>query len=142
MPDEESFENAVIADMRAHDGLVTAGPLAGDPLLIMTSTGAKTGAPRRAILTHSRDGDDYVVAGTAGGSPTDPAWLSNVQAKPDVEVEVGNRTYQATARIVEETDRERLWDRHVERNPRFAAYPAQVGRVIPMARITLGDEQG
>jgi deazaflavin-dependent oxidoreductase (nitroreductase family) len=115
--------------------------LVGDPLLIMTSTGAKTGAPRRAILTHSRDGDDYVVAGTAGGAPTDPAWLSNIQAKPEVEVEVGNRTYAATARIVDEPDREPLWARHIERNPRFGAYPAQVGRIIPMARITLGDEK-
>lgn len=142
MPDEESFENALIADMRSHDGAVTAGPLVGDPLLIMTSTGARTGAPRRAILTYSRDGDDYVVAGTAGGSPTDPAWLSNIGTNPAVEVEVGNRTYRATARIVDEADREQLWDRHVERNPRFGAYPAQVGRIIPMARITLGDAKG
>lgn len=142
MPDEESFENALIADMRAHDGSVTAGPLVGDPLLIMTSTGARTGAPRRAILTYSRDGEDYIVAGTAGGSPIDPAWLSNISVRPQVEVEVGNRIYGATARIVDEADRGQLWDRHVERNPRFAAYPAQAGRVIPMTRIILGDQKG
>ena len=51
MPDTNDFENALLADMRAHDGQVTSGPMAGHPLLIMTSTGAQTGEPRRAILT-------------------------------------------------------------------------------------------
>jgi hypothetical protein len=68
----DPWEEALLADMRAHDGAVTQGQLAGHPLLVMTSIGAKSGEPRRAILTFSRDGDDY-VAGTAGGSPTDPA---------------------------------------------------------------------
>lgn len=138
--DANAWENALIEDMREHGGEVTTGPLAGDPLLIMTSTGAKTGEPRRAILTYSRDGDDYVVAGTAGGSPTDPAWIANIAADPNVEVEVATRTFRATARIVDEADRAQLWDQHVARNPRFAAYPSQVDRVIPMARITLDDE--
>ena len=80
--DRDAFENAMIEDMRAHGGAVTSGPLAGHPLLIMTSTGAKSGEPRRAILTYSEDGGDYVVAGTAGGSPTTPAWVHNVEADP------------------------------------------------------------
>ena len=61
------WEDDLIADIRAHGGAVTAGPLAGHPLLIMTSTGARTGESRRAILTFSRDGGDYVVAGTQAG---------------------------------------------------------------------------
>ena len=64
--DRDAFENAMIEDMRAHDGVVTSGPLAGHPLLILTSTGAKSGEPRRAILTFTQDAGDYVVAGTAG----------------------------------------------------------------------------
>jgi deazaflavin-dependent oxidoreductase (nitroreductase family) len=75
-----TFEDDMIADMRAHGGAVTAGPLAGHPLLIMTSVGAKSGQSRRAILTFSRDGSDYVVAGTASGSKSDSAWLRNVHA--------------------------------------------------------------
>lgn len=71
--DESAFEDGLIADMRAHGGAVTGGPLKGHPLLIMNSTGARTGEPRRTILTWSRDGNDYVVAGTAGGSTKDPA---------------------------------------------------------------------
>ncbi|HEV8699252.1 MAG TPA: nitroreductase/quinone reductase family protein, partial [Candidatus Limnocylindrales bacterium] len=124
----------LIADMRAHGGAVTIGPLAGDPLLIMTSKGARTGQPRRAILTFSRDDGDYVVAGTKGGAPTDPAWVRNVQANPRVSVEAEGRTFEATASVAG-ADRDRLWERHVQTIPKFADYPAQTGRVIPMVRL-------
>jgi deazaflavin-dependent oxidoreductase (nitroreductase family) len=123
--------------MRAHDGAVTTGPMKGHPLLIMTSQGAKTGKPRQAILTWSRDGADYVVAGTAGGSPKDPSWLQNIETNPDVTVEIGNRTFPATARIAGSDERARLWDQHVAALPWFAAYPQQTGRDIPMVRLTL-----
>jgi deazaflavin-dependent oxidoreductase (nitroreductase family) len=132
----DPWEAALIADMRAHDGSVTTGPLAGHPLLIMTSTGRKSGRPRRAILTYSRDGEDYVVAGTAGGAPTAPAWVSNVRLEPRVTVEIGNRLLPATATIVEGTERDRLWDAHARALPWFAEYPEKTGRVIPMIRLT------
>ena len=136
MTDVSNFEDQLISEMRAHGGEVTAGPLAGHPLLIMTHTGARSGAERRAILTYHRDGDDYIVAATAGGSRTDPAWLHNLEADPDVNIEVGNRRFDATASIVEGGDRDRLWDDHVQALPWFADYPAQTGRVIPIVRIT------
>jgi deazaflavin-dependent oxidoreductase (nitroreductase family) len=135
--DPNAFEDAIIEDMRAHDGAVTTGPLAGDPLLVMTSTGARTGEPRRALLTFTRDGDAYVVAGTAGGSPTEPAWLHNIRANPDVTVEAENRVSRARASRADGADRDRLWERHVDALPKFAAYPEQSGRVIPMVRLTL-----
>ena len=134
--DRDAFENAMIADMRAHDGVVTSGPLAGHPLLIMTTTGAKSGEPRRAILTWSEDGGDYVVAGTAGGSTTTPAWVHNVEAHPDVAIEVQNRTGAATATVIADgPERDRLWDQHVAKLPNFADYPKQTGRLIPMIRL-------
>lgn len=138
-PDPNAWENALISDIRAHEGKVTTGPLAGESLLLMTSKGARTGQPRRAILNFSRDGDAYVVAGTAGGSPTDPAWVSNVQVYPDVEVEIGSETFQATASVADADEQKRLWNLHVATYPRFAAYPEKTGRVIPMVRITLAD---
>jgi len=135
--DRDAFENAMIADMRAHDGVVTSGPLAGHPLLIMTSTGAKSGEPRRAILTWSQDAGDYVVAGTAGGSTVTPAWVHNVEANPDVTIEVENHPAAATASVIADgPERDRLWDQHVAKLPNFAAYPDQTGRVIPMIRLT------
>jgi deazaflavin-dependent oxidoreductase (nitroreductase family) len=135
---EMSFEDAIVADMRAHGGAVTTGPLAGHPILIMTSRGAKTGEPRRALLTYSRDGDNYVVAGTAGGSPKDPKWVRNLQANPDVDVEINLAKSAATATLIlDGPERDRLWAQHVVRLPHFAAYPEQIGRVIPMVRLTL-----
>ena len=130
-----AWEEALIAEMRANHGEVRSGPLAGHPLLLMTAIGAKSGLPRRSILTWSRDGDAYVVAGTAGGAPTDPAWVANVRANPEVTIEVANETSPAVATIVEGPERDRLWDAHVEALPWFGDYPAQAGRAIPMIRL-------
>ena len=136
-PDPSAWEDSLIAEMRANDGEVRGGPLAGHPLLVLTNTGAKTGESRRAILTYHKDGDDYVVAGTAGGSPITPAWVHNVEANPDVSIEVENKQVGATASVVDDrAERDRLWTDHVERLPWFADYPSQTGRVIPMIRLT------
>jgi deazaflavin-dependent oxidoreductase (nitroreductase family) len=132
----KTFEDVLIADMRAHGGAVTSGPLAGHPLLIMTSTGARSGQPRLAILTYSLDAGDYVVAGTAGGSPTTPSWVHNLERHPRVEIEVNTQRQSATARIVDGAERDRLWQQHVAALPWFAEYPAKSGRVIPMIRLT------
>ena len=134
-----AWEDALIAEMRANDGKVLAGPLAGHPLLLMTAIGARSGQPRRSILTYSRDGEAYVVAGTAGGAPTDPAWVANVQANPEVVLEVGNQTVPAVATLVDGPERDTLWERHVQALPWFADYPAQSGRRIPMIRLTPKD---
>lgn len=137
MTDVKDWEDQLIAELRANDGKVTSGPLAGHPLLVMSSRGARTGEGRRAILTYHRDGDDYVVAGTAGGSKKDPAWIHNLEADPDVDIEVGKAQFDAKASIVQnEAERQRLWDDHVRALPWFADYPAQTGRVIPMVRLT------
>ena len=136
--DEASFETALIDDMRAHGGAVTSGPLKGHPLLIMTSTGAKSGEPRRAILTYSRDGGDYIVAGTAGGSPTTPAWVHNLRQNPDPTVELNLETHSAHATVIDSgPERDRLWEQHVAALPNFAPYPEQSGRLIPMIRLRL-----
>ena len=135
-PDPNSFENALIDDMRANGGKVTSGPLAGHPLVIVTSKGAKSGEPRRAILTFSRDGDDLVVAGSAGGAPTDPAWIRNVRADPDVQLEADNQRFDATANVVDGEEHDRLWDQHVESLPHFADYPNTAQRTIPVVRLT------
>jgi deazaflavin-dependent oxidoreductase (nitroreductase family) len=135
MTDGNPFEDQLIAEMRANDGKVVSGPLAGHPLLIMTSRGAKTGAQRRSILTYHRHGEDYVVAGTAGGSKTDPSWVHNLEKDADVTIEVGNEQFGATATFIDGAERVRLWADHVKALPWFADYPAQTGRVIPIVRL-------
>jgi deazaflavin-dependent oxidoreductase (nitroreductase family) len=135
--DRTAFEDQMIADLRAHDGVASQGPLAGQSLLIMTSTGAKSGLERRAILTWSRDDGDYVVAGTAGGSSTEPAWVENVRRHPEVMVEAEGRVTAATGRVIEAgPERDRLWAQHVALLPNFAEYPKKTGRVIPVVRLT------
>jgi deazaflavin-dependent oxidoreductase (nitroreductase family) len=131
-----TFEDDVIADLRAHGGRPSVGPLAGQPLMLLWTTGAKSGATRRSILTYSRDGDSYIVVGSNGGSKANSHWVSNIAANPRVTIEVDNRTQAAHAEIVDEPERTRLWDRHVEALPNFAAYPDKAGRVIPVIRIT------
>lgn len=132
-----AWEESLIADFRANGGRPSEGPLAGHPLMLLFSTGARSGERRRSILTYSRDGDAFVVAGTAGGGPKTPAWIANVAADPDVSIEVANETFDVTATIAEGAERDRLWDQHVEQLPWFGAYPATVtNRVIPVVRLT------
>ena len=134
---DNAWEEQLIADIRANGGRPSSGPLAGHPLMLMYSTGAKSGQRRRSILTYSRDGDDYIVAGTNGGNPDHhPSWLANVEADPNVTLEVGNQEMDATAAQVDELERARLWDNHVAQLPWFGAYPEKItGRTIPVIRI-------
>lgn len=131
------WEAGLIADLRANGGRPSQGPLAGHPLLLMYSTGSKSGQRRRSILTYSRDGEDYIVAGTASGSPKPPAWVANVSADPSVNLEAANEAFDATASIVEGAERDRLWEQHVAQLPWFRNYDEQIsGRTIPVVRLT------
>jgi deazaflavin-dependent oxidoreductase (nitroreductase family) len=131
-----AWEDALIADLREHDGRPSQGPLAGHPIMVLYSTGAKSGERRRAILTYSRDGDAYVVAGSAGGSPVDPSWVRNVAVHPDVTIEIGKDEFPARASIIDGAEHDRLWDAHVQALPWFGDYPEKAGRSIPIIRLT------
>ncbi len=133
--DPEAWTRNMMEEIRTHGGHLTSGPLAGRDLMVLTTTGARTGEPREAIVTYSRDGDAYVVAGSKNGAPTDPAWFNNLRAHPDVTVETGGRLIHARAEEATGTERDRLWRQHVERNPEFGGYPEKAGRVIPVARL-------
>lgn len=134
--DKEAFEEQVINDMREHGGVISSGPMAGTRLLALTTTGARTGQRRRALLFFSKDGADYIIAGTASGAPRDPAWLHNLEANPTASVEVDGRQFEATAMIADGDERARLWQRHLEVQPQLAEHAEQAGRTIPMVRLT------
>jgi len=134
--DANAWEEALLADLRAHGGRPSSGPLAGQPLLVLYTKGAKSGKQRRSILTYSRDGGDFIVTGSKGGAPTHPAWFLNLQAEPNVTVEIGNETFPATAIVETGAERDRLWAQHVRELPNFGEYPAKTeGRVIPTIRL-------
>jgi deazaflavin-dependent oxidoreductase (nitroreductase family) len=125
----------LISMLRDNNGEVPAGPMAGRPLLILTTKGAKSGTPRQAVLTFTRDDGRYVVTATAGGSPIAPNWYHNLLANPAVQVEAKGETFNATATEAPPAERERLWALHVAARPEFADYPETSGRTIPV--ITL-----
>jgi len=134
--DPHAFTLALLADLRANDGVATSGPMAGRHLLILTTKGAKTGEPREAILASTRDGDAYVVAGSKGGSPQHPSWFKNLEADPIVKIEADGKVLEAKAVVAAGAERDVLWDRHVAALPAFGDYLGKTeGRVIPMIRL-------
>lgn len=137
MREVNPWEEELIADVRANGGTPASGPLAGHPIMLLFSTGAKSGERRRSIVTYSRDGDGYVIAGTNGGNKDrHPAWYANLVADPAATVEVANRTFPVTAATSEGADRDRLWAQHVAQLPWFGKYEEQItGRTIPVVRL-------
>ncbi|MEO5841861.1 MAG: nitroreductase family deazaflavin-dependent oxidoreductase [Acidimicrobiales bacterium] len=130
-PDFNAFNRKVIAEFRENDGVVT-GPFAGSPLLLLTTTGAKTGAERTTPLVHTRDGDRVVVIASKGGAPSHPDWFRNLSANPGVTVELPGDTFQAQARVAEGEERDRLYRAQAELMPNFDQYAAKTDRLIPV----------
>jgi deazaflavin-dependent oxidoreductase (nitroreductase family) len=130
--DREAFTRMLIDDMRSHGGQVTMGPMAGRPLMVLTTKGAKTGEQRTAIVTYTRDGNRYVIAASKSGAPNHPSWYHNLRANPEVTVEVGGETFKARATVTTGEERDRLWEQHAAQRPEFREYPKKTDRVIPM----------
>jgi len=111
------------------------------PMLLLHTTGRKTGRPRTAALLYYRDRDDYVVVGSKGGSDTPPAWLLNLKAIPDVGVQVGTRRLAANARVASDEQQRRLWPEVARLWPQYGRYQSQTRRRIPLVILRpLGPE--
>ena len=130
--DPEAWTRNLIADMRAHGGRPSSGPMAGKPLMVLTSTGAKTGEKRTAVVTYHKDGDRWVIAASKSGADEHPQWYHNLKANPDATIEVDNEVLPARATEMTGAERDRLWDEHVAQLPEFGEYPKKTDRLIPM----------
>jgi F420H(2)-dependent quinone reductase len=111
----------------------------GVPTLLLRTTGRRSGATRTNGLVYARDGDDYLVVASNGGAERAPAWLHNLRANPDVEIQVGREREKGTARVVEPSDPgyERLWKIVNENNrDRYSAYQEKTSRPIPVVALT------
>ena len=111
----------------------------GVPCLLLRTTGRRSGKSRTSALVYARDGEDYIVVASLGGSDTAPAWLHNVRAQPHVGVQVGRDRFAAVATVVErgEADYDRLWRLMNEVNRgRYDGYQAKTSRPIPLVRLT------
>ena len=111
----------------------------GVPCLLLRTTGRRTGRSRTSALVYARDGADYVVVASLGGSDRAPAWLHNVRADPHVGVQVGRERFPAVATVLERgtADYARLWRSVNDVNrSRYDAYQAKTSRPIPLVRLT------
>jgi deazaflavin-dependent oxidoreductase (nitroreductase family) len=130
-----SWNERVIEDFRANGGRVTFRPYVDANLLLLTSTGAGSGAPHVAPLGYTRDGDRYVVVGSNSGRPVNADWVANVRANPDVTVELGREAFNARGRVEEGAERDRLFAAHVAALPHFARYQAMTERQLPVVTL-------
>lgn len=135
--DLNDFNRNLIADLRAHGGRATGGPFEGRPVLILTTTGAKTGELRESPLVYSQQGDRLVIAASKAGADTHPAWYHNLVANPEVTVEVLGERYAARAKVYAEAneERRRIYDEHAKLGPAFKEYEAKTSRVIPAVAL-------
>ena len=111
----------------------------GRPTLLLRTTGRRSGVRRTNALVYAGDGDDYVVAASKGGDDKAPAWLHNLTAEPNVEVQLGRERRPAKARVVSRGDPEfdRLWRLVNENNGgRYDAYQAKTERQIPVVVLS------
>jgi deazaflavin-dependent oxidoreductase (nitroreductase family) len=132
MPDTvDDFNEALIEEFRANGGKV-GGMFEGRDLLLLHTTGAKTGRRRVNPVAYRRDGDRVAVFGTKGGADTHPDWYHNVRAHPDASVELGSERFDVTARIAEGEERDRIWADQKAEIPAFAEYEKKTERVIPV----------
>jgi deazaflavin-dependent oxidoreductase (nitroreductase family) len=122
---------AIIDEFRANGGKV-GGQFEGAPMLLLHTTGAKTGKERVNPLVYATDGDNLVVFASKAGAPTHPDWYHNLVANPDVTAEVATDTVLMRARVAEGDERERIWSRQVQVMPGFAEYQANTSRTIPV----------
>jgi deazaflavin-dependent oxidoreductase (nitroreductase family) len=126
------FNQQLIEHFRANSGRILEGPFKGAPILLLGTTGARSGKPRTNPLAYTRDGERYVVIASKGGAPSHPDWYFNVQANPLVTVEVGGERFSARARVAEGAERERLYAAQAKIMPGFAEYQRKTTRQIPV----------
>ncbi len=138
-PPAGGFNQQVIEDFRANNGAV-GGFFTGKPVLILHTTGAKTGKKRLNPLVYATHEDRYVIVASKGGAPTHPDWFFNVRANPDVTLEVGTERFPAKATIIEDGPvRDELYAELVAIMGQFAEYETKTDRRIPVVVLERGD---
>jgi deazaflavin-dependent oxidoreductase (nitroreductase family) len=129
------FNRAVMEEFRANDGKV-GGAFAGAPMVLLTTTGAKSGEKRVNPLVGLVDGGTLYVVASKAGAPTSPDWYHNLLANPEVEVEFGGDRFEATAVPIDSgPERDRLYAAQVAAQPGFADYEKATTRVIPIVEL-------
>ena len=135
MPDRSDWNRQLIEEFRANGGKV-GGMWEGRPLLLLTTTGAKSGQRHTHPTMYLADGDRLLVFASKGGAPTHPDWYHNLAANPDVTVEVGPEKYEATTTVLTGEERDRWYAKQSELYPQFAEYQTKTTRTIPVVALS------
>jgi deazaflavin-dependent oxidoreductase (nitroreductase family) len=122
--DWQAYNLGIIEEFRANGGK--------SGLILLTTTGARSGEPRVVPLNYSEDGDRIIVIASKGGSPTHPDWYHNLLAHPEVTIERGQETYRAHAVVAQGAERQRLFDQQAAQWAFFAEYQKKTAREIPV----------
>src|SRR5437764_13461018 len=134
MADRNDWNRQTIEAFRANGGKV-GGMWEGRPLLLLTTTGAKSGRRYTKPTMYLRDGDRLLVFASKGGAPTNPDWYNNLVAHPEVTVEVGGETLDANATVLTGEERDRLYAKQAELFPQFGEYQTKTSRKIPVVAL-------
>ena len=134
MSEMNDWNTKIIEEFRSNGGKV-AGQFEGAPMLILTTTGAKTKQTRVNPMMYLAEGDQIYVFASKAGAPTNPDWYHNLVAHPHVTVEIGSDTFDATATPVKGSERDRIYGEQARRYPGFAEYQANTDRIIPVVAL-------
>jgi len=132
--DFKDFNSRIIAEFRANGGRV-GPPFEGATLLLLTTTGAKSGQPRLAPLAYLQIDDMMVIVGSKAGSDTNPDWVHNLRAHPRAHIEVGTDEYDVIARELPLEERDDVYSKIVALAPGFGDYQEKTDRVIPLFEL-------
>ena len=129
-----AFNKNIVEEFRANEGKV-AGPFANADLLLLTTTGAKSGESRVSPLAYFRIDGKWIILGSFAGAPISPAGVHNLRAKPQAHIEVGTEAFDAAVRELPPAERDELWPKLTAAAPGFAEYQAKTSRVIPVFEL-------
>lgn len=128
------WNRQIIDEFRANEGRV-GGQFEGAPVLLLTTTGAKSGLSRTSPMMYLAEGDRRFVFASKAGAPTNPDWFHNLKANPEVTVEMGTETFGARAEEVFGAERDRIYAEQARRYPGFAEYEEKTTRTIPVVEL-------
>lgn len=134
MSDVNEWNKTVIAEFRANEGVV-GGQFEGAPVLLLHTTGAKSGIERVNPMMYLVEDDKLYVFASKAGADTHPDWFHNLKANDTVTVEQGTEVYEATAVEVSQSERSRVYAIQAERFPGFADYEKKTSRIIPVVEL-------
>jgi deazaflavin-dependent oxidoreductase (nitroreductase family) len=129
-----AFNQSIADEFRANGGKV-GGQFKDAELLLLTTTGAKSGEQRLSPLAYFDIDDKLIIIGAFAGAPNNPAWVHNLRANPQAHVEIGTGAFDVTARELPSAEREQLFGEILAAAPGFAEYQAKTTRVIPLFEL-------